>query len=143
MSSLALEGPRVTIAKNILVFRKIGKSVDEASLEMAAKHSPTVDPSNLHNAIKDLEGYLSSATPAAGAAGFQKDPTAWQNMEFGAFVGAEAARDDTWPFLVGGMYVKQKYNPYFSHLFSKLHNRSYFYHPSSFSVYSCILRNTA
>lgn len=96
----------MTIAKNILVFGKIGKSVDDASLATAIKHNPTIDTSNLHTAIKDLEGYLTAATPsAAGAAAFQKDPTAWQNMEFSSYVGAEAARDDTWPFIVGGMYV--------------------------------------
>ena len=90
------------IAKNILVFKELKAATSEAALEAAMKSSPVIDVAKLQPELQNLKGYL-SAPPAAVGATFTKDPTAWQNMDFASFVGVEAARDNTWPFVAGGM----------------------------------------
>ena len=92
----------MTIAKNMLAFHKISAATSDAELSAAASASVKIDVAALQPELAGLEGYL-TAGPAAGTAAFAKDPTAWQNMEFSAFVTTEAARADTWPFLVGGL----------------------------------------
>jgi len=101
-AALTAESPRVTIAKNVLKFQALKAATNEAALEAAAKSSPHIDVNALPAEIAGLKSYLSSA-PAATGEGFKKDPTAWQNMSFGAYVPVEAARDNTWPFVAGGM----------------------------------------
>lgn len=101
-SALMGEPPRMTIAKNVLRFKEMKAATTEAALEAAAKSSPEIDVNALPAEIANLKGYLSSAPAAVGEA-FKKDPTAWQNMSFGAYVGVEAQRDNTWPFVAGGM----------------------------------------
>ena len=100
-SSVVAEGPRMTIAKNIIAFNKIASAKDDAALSAASTTAVSINVAEQQPELKGLEGYLSSG-PAAGAA-FVKDPTAWQNMELSAFVSTESARADTWPFLVGGL----------------------------------------
>ena len=101
-AAVVAESPRLTIARNVLRFKELKAATSEAQLDAAAKSAPQIDLEALPAEIQGLKGYLSSAPTAAGEA-FKKDPTAWQNMGFGAFIGVEAARDNTWPFVVGGM----------------------------------------
>lgn len=101
-SSVAVENPRFTIAKNILTYNNIKAATNEAELDAAIKSSPAVDPEALPESIANMKEYLTAA-PEAGGEGFKADPTAWQNMDFASYVGVEATRDMTWPFLVGGM----------------------------------------
>jgi len=98
------ESPRITIAKNVLRFRELKAATNEAALEAASKSSPQIDLEALPAEIQGLKGYLSSAPAAAGAV-YKKDPAAWQNMSFANYIGVEAARDNTWPFVAGGMCV--------------------------------------
>jgi hypothetical protein len=96
------QSPRMTIAKNILVYESLSKATTEAELDAAMKASPNVDVNNLAPGIAHMKEYLSSA-PASAEGGFQKDANAWQNLPFAGMVAAEAGRDMTWPFLVGGL----------------------------------------
>lgn len=98
------QSPRMTIAKNILVYESLSKATTEAELDAAMKASPSVDVTNLAPGIAHMKEYLSSA-PASAEGGFKKDASAWQNLPFASFVAQEAGRDMTWPFLVGGVYV--------------------------------------
>ena len=102
LSSVAAENPRFTIAKNILVYNNIKSATNEAELDAAIKSSPTLDTEALPESIANMKEYLTAA-PEAGGEGFKADPTAWQNMSFGSYIGVEASRDMTWPFLMGGM----------------------------------------
>ena len=52
--------------------------------------------------LQALERY-SASTPSAASDKFEKDPTAWHNMPYSNFVMTEAGREETWPFLVGGV----------------------------------------
>jgi hypothetical protein len=101
-AAIVAESPRETIAKNILKFKEIKAATTEAALAAAASSSPQLDLNALPAEFQGLKSYLSSA-PAASGAAFQKDPTAWQNMSFGGMIGVEAQRDNTWPFVAGGM----------------------------------------
>lgn len=101
---LAAEGPRVTIAKNILTYEALSKATTEAELEAAMKSSPAVDVNNLAPGISHMKEYLSTA-PAAAEGGFKRDANAWQNLPFAGMVAEEAGRDMTWPFLAGGVAV--------------------------------------
>lgn len=101
-AAIVAESPRETIAKNILKFKEIKAATTEAALAAAASSSPKLDLNALPAEIQGLKGYLSTA-PAASGAAFQKDPSAWQNMSFGGMIGVEAQRDNTWPFVAGGM----------------------------------------
>ena len=92
----------MTIARNVIKFKEMKAATTEAALEAASKSSPKIDLNALPAEIQNLKGYLSSA-PAASGTTFKKDPTAWQNMNFGSFIGVEATRDNTWPFVAGGM----------------------------------------
>ena len=100
--AVVAEGPRMTIAKNMLAFHRISAAKSEAELTAASSESVKIDVAALQPELAGMEGYL-TAGPVAGTAAFVKDPTAWQNMEFSAFVTTEAGRADTWPFLVGGL----------------------------------------
>lgn len=101
-AALVAESPRMQIAKNILQFKEIKAATNEAALDAAMKSIPSIDVQKLQPEIHNLKGYLSAAPAATGAA-FTKDPTAWQNMSFMDMIGVEAQRDNTWPFVAGGM----------------------------------------
>eukprot|EP01041_Mallomonas_annulata_P009918 gene9918-20626_t len=102
LSTLAVETPRMTIAKNMLMFQHIVAAKDEKALADAAKSASSLDLANIPAELNYLKGYLTSAT-AASASGFEKDPKAWQNLPFKEFVVVEAQRAETWPFLVGAI----------------------------------------
>jgi len=102
LMQVATEGPRMTIAKNILVYEQLSKASTEAELDAALKSTPAVDVNNLAPGISHMKEYLATA-PAAAEGGFKRDPGAWQNQPFASMVAEEAGRDMTWPFLVGGL----------------------------------------
>lgn len=101
-AAVEVQSPRVTIAKNILVYEQLSKATTEAELDAAMKASPSVDVNNLAPGIAHMKEYLSTS-PQSAEGGFQKDASAWQNLPFASFVAEEAGRDMTWPFLAGGV----------------------------------------
>ena len=52
--------------------------------------------------LKALHRYVAS-TPTGSSDKFVKDPKAWQNMPASQFIMTESGREETWPFLVGGV----------------------------------------
>lgn len=78
---------------------------DEAALSAVVSRPPVLDLSALPADLEacGIREYLTSEVPVASAAGFVKDPTAWQNMDLASYVQTEAGRDNTWPFLVGAL----------------------------------------
>lgn len=52
--------------------------------------------------LQALERYA-AGTPSAASDKFEKDPTAWHNMPYTNYIMVEAGREETWPFLVGGV----------------------------------------
>ena len=99
-SAVAAEGPRMTIAKNVLMFQELKAAGNEGALDAAMKATHTVDVANLPPAIAHMKDYLAAAG-STGASGFAKDPAAWQNMSFGEMAAEEVKRNETWPFIVG------------------------------------------
>jgi hypothetical protein len=81
-------------------FQAISKATNEAELTAAKAMSVSASaiPAELSEVGADI--YL-KAPATASSASFQKDPSAWQNMEYGAYVSQEMGRDVTWPFIVG------------------------------------------
>ena len=100
--AVEVQSPRMTIAKNILVYEQVSKATSEAELDAAMNASPNVDVNNLAPGIAHMKEYLTTA-PASAAGGFKRDASAWQNLPFASFVAEEAGRDMTWPFLAGGL----------------------------------------
>ena len=100
-SSLSSESPRVAIAKNMLKYEAIAKATSEAELAAASKLSPSIDTAALPSSIGHLKGFLSQTSSSSST--FVKDPSAWQNLSFGAFAVKEAGRKETYPFIIGAV----------------------------------------
>jgi hypothetical protein len=101
-SSVVAETPRMTIAKNIMRFKEISQANSEASLAAASKVNPEINLGALPAELDGLQGYLSSAA-ASSTQKFVKDPNVWQNLPLASYITTEASRDNTWPFVVGGL----------------------------------------
>lgn len=99
--SFSSVSPKIAIGQNILRLDAIYNAADEASLtKIAASPLPSVDPNNLPPQLQSLSGWYALDSVSASDK-FIPDPTAWQNQGFWEFVGSEAKRDQTWPFIVG------------------------------------------
>ena len=101
-AAIATEGPRMTIAKNILQYQAMQAATTEAALTEASKPIGNLDVANLPPAISELKDYLATPVAAAGAS-FSRDPNAWQNKEFMPMVAETAGFTYFYPFIIGGV----------------------------------------
>lgn len=99
LSVIASEGPRITIAKNVLKLGQISIAHTEKDIETALAASPKIDVDNLPAELAVMKRYL--ASPAAVGGKFIPDPNAWQNMSLISFVQTEGSRHMAWPFFAG------------------------------------------
>jgi len=101
LSTVAVESPRVTIARNILALENVLGAKDEAALKsVLTAAAPTVDIANAPQELAALKNYF-AVQASAGADKFIPDPNAWQNKDFWSFAAEEVQRAETWPFFVG------------------------------------------
>lgn len=101
-SSSAIESPKITIAKNLLLLRNISEANDEESLQkVLSAPLPVIDVNNLPAELKDLEEYLALGSSADDK--YIPDPTAWQNKQGFQVAVDEAKREEVWPLIVGSM----------------------------------------
>jgi len=102
MSSIAGVSPRSVIASNLLQFKEIGAAASEAALPKA---SAPVDVSKLPQEMSHMASYFEAIPIATGEVKFVKDGSAWQNQDFASFVGIEAGRRDTFPFMFSAVFT--------------------------------------
>ena len=101
-SSSAIESPKITIAKNLLLLRNISEANDEESLQkVLSAPLPAIDVNNLPEELKDLEEYLVLGSGADDK--YIPDPTAWQNKSGFGVAADEVQRSEVWPLIVGSM----------------------------------------
>lgn len=95
------ESPKITLARNILLLKKISEAKDEAALsKINLSELPALDASNPPKELEDFTSYFELSKVQATEK-FVPDPTAWQNMAPLDYAATELKRDETWPFFVG------------------------------------------
>lgn len=102
--STAIQGvsPRSTIAANLLHFKEIAAANSEAALP---KGAAAVDVTTLPKEMAHMASYFEAIPIATGNVKFVKDGSAWQNQDFASFVGIEAGRRDTFPFMFSAVFT--------------------------------------
>jgi hypothetical protein len=105
LSTAAVDSPKLTIARNIMLLQELSKAKTEADLQKVFDAPlPMVELNDLPVELAHCSAYFSTDSISA-AEPYIPDPTAWQNMPFGQYVYTEVQRAETWPFIVGLLLV--------------------------------------